>query len=383
MSIDIKQIKPVKKYNNTQKSANAGAKILELLNHDIKIFGKGLSDRKKEGFYAELAILLSSGIDIRTSLEIIVEEQTKQSMKEMFGKIYNLVIGGMSLSEALFQTGHFSLYEYFSLKIGEESGKIREVLGDLTIYFSKKIKQHRQLTSAFTYPSLVVLTAFIAVFFMLKFIVPMFTEVFKRFQGQLPPLTRFIISMSDSFAKNASITLLIIVVILFSIWVFRKKSWFRKYSTSYLLKIPLLGLIINKIYLARYCQSMALLLSSKTPMLKSLQLVRNMIGFYPFERALLIIENDVLHGKLLNQSMQQFTIFDKRMLALTRVAEEVNQLDKVYTKLNSQYSEELEHQIGLIGNILEPVMIIIVGVLVAIILISMYLPLFQLSTSIM
>ena len=107
-----------------------------------------------------------------------------------------------------------------------------------------------------------------------------------------------------------------------------------------------------------------------------------MIGFYPFEQALITIENDVLHGMLLNQSMQQFQVFDKRMLALTRIAEEVNQLDKVYTKLNSQYSEELEHQIGLIGNILEPIMIILVGLLVAIILISMYLPLFQLSTSI-
>jgi type IV pilus assembly protein PilC len=382
VAIDIKQIGPSKKANLLPEKGNASKKILDLLNRDIKIFGKGLNDRKKEGFYAELAILLSSGIDIRTSLEIIVEEQTKPVLKEMFGKIYNLVISGLSLSEALYQTGHFTLYEYYSLKIGEESGKIRDVLADLTIYFSKKIKQRRQLTAAFTYPSLVVLTAFIAVFFMLKFIVPMFTEVFKRFQGELPPLTRFIISMSDSFAANAVIFVLIVSAILFATWVFRKKEWFRKGSTAILLKIPVLGMILNKIYLARFCQSMALLLSSRTPMLKSIQLIRNMIGFYPFEQALITIENDVLHGMLLNQSMQQFQVFDKRMLALTRIAEEVNQLDKVYTKLNSQYSEELEHQIGLIGNILEPIMIILVGLLVAIILISMYLPLFQLSTSI-
>jgi type IV pilus assembly protein PilC len=108
-----------------------------------------------------------------------------------------------------------------------------------------------------------------------------------------------------------------------------------------------------------------------------------MIGFYPFEQALNTIESDILHGRLLNQSMAQFPVFDKRMLALTRIAEEVNKLDKVFAKLNTQYSEELEHQIGLIGSVLEPTMIVIVGILVAVILISMYLPLFQLSTSIM
>jgi type IV pilus assembly protein PilC len=167
-----------------------------------------------------------------------------------------------------------------------------------------------------------------------------------------------------------------------TIWSIRKKLWFRKTSTELLLKVPGVGPILNKIFLARFCQSMALLLGSRTPMLKSLQLVRKIIGFYPFEFALNQVETDVLNGKLLYQSMMKFPIFDKRIVALTRVAEEVNQLDKVFAKLNSQYNEELEHQIGLIGNILEPAMIILVGILVAVILVSMYMPLFQISTSI-
>jgi type IV pilus assembly protein PilC len=383
MAIDIRKIKASEKSINQGNTAMSGMKVFDFLNRDIHLFNTGLSDRKKEGFYSELAILLSSGIDIRTSLEIIVEEQTNTAQKELFTGIYDRVIGGQSLSEALFQTEKFTLYEYYSLKIGEESGKIREVLTELTLYFSKRIKQRRQLTSALTYPVMVIFTALLAVFFMLKFIVPMFTEVFKRFQGELPPLTRFIIAMSGSFSRYAGIFIAIVLLTIFMAWLFRKKPWYRKYTTGLLLKTPLMGMIINKIYLARFCQSMALLLGSKTPMLRAIQLVRDMIGFYPFEQALHTIENDVLHGKLLNQSMQQFPVFDKRILALTRVAEEVNQLDKVYANLNTQYSQELEHQIGIIGNILEPAMIVIVGLLVAVILISMYLPLFQLSTSIM
>jgi type IV pilus assembly protein PilC len=383
MAIEIQRIKASKQATVKDDKSKSGLGMLNFLNKDIHLFNSGVSDRKKESLYAEMSILLSSGIDIRTSLEIIVEEQTQTLMKEMFRNVYDKVIGGQSLSEALFQTGKFTLYEYHSLRIGEESGKIREVLADLTVYFSKKIKQRRQLTSAFTYPTMVVITAIIAVFFMLKFIVPMFTEVFKRFKGELPPLTRFIIGMSDSFSRYLGLFVLLVLAIVIAAWFLRKKEWYRRNLSALLLKTPLFGPIINKIYLARFCQSMALLLGSKTPMLKAIQLVRNMIGFYPFEQALNTIESDILHGRLLNQSMAQFPVFDKRMLALTRIAEEVNKLDKVFAKLNTQYSEELEHQIGLIGSVLEPTMIVIVGILVAVILISMYLPLFQLSTSIM
>lgn len=95
------------------------------------------------------------------------------------------------------------------------------------------------------------------------------------------------------------------------------------------------------------------------------------------------VEIDILDGKLLHESMQQFPIFDKRVVALTRVGEEVNQLDKIFLSLNTQYNDELEHQVVIIGNLLEPLMIILVGIMVAVILISIYLPLFQLSTTIM
>jgi type IV pilus assembly protein PilC len=162
----------------------------------------------------------------------------------------------------------------------------------------------------------------------------------------------------------------------------RKNPQFRRITSQLMLGTPTIGKIVNKVYMARFCQNMALLLGSKTPLLKSLGMVRNMIGFYPYEKALETIESDVLHGMLLNQSMQKFKFFDKRLLALTRVAEEVNQLDNIFGKLSVQYSEELEHEINIIGNILEPALIIFVGALVAIILISMYLPLFQLSSSI-
>jgi type IV pilus assembly protein PilC len=217
---------------------------------------------------------------------------------------------------------------------------------------------------------------------MLNFIVPMFVDVFKRFNGEMPALTKNIIALSGFFKAYIGYMLLVIILLAGFLFSVRKTESFRAKSAVILLKLPLFGKIIRKIYLTRFCQSMALLLGTKTPMLRSLGLVKKMIGFYSFEKAIEVMESDIMHGKLLHQSMGQFDLFDTRIISLVRVAEEVNQLDVIFSKLNNQYNEELEHQIGMLSSLLEPAMIVIVGGLVSVILISMYLPLFQLSSSI-
>jgi type IV pilus assembly protein PilC len=382
MAIELKKIQTATKSAKPKAENTLANRILSLLNKDIRLGGGGLKDKKKESFYSELHILLSSGIDIRTALDIIVEEQKSESDKTLFKTIRDEVIGGQGLSDAIQKTGKFSAYEFYSLKIGEESGRIKDVMADLTLFYSKKIKQRRQISAALTYPILVVITAVLAVVFMMNFIVPMFMDVFKRFNGDMPALTKTIISISVFFKAYTWLMAILIISLVFFVLSIRKKEYFRARSSKVLLAMPLFGEVVQKVYLARYCQSMALLLGAKTPMIRALQLVKKMIGFYPFEKAMEVMESDILHGKLLHQSMAQFSFFDTRIISLVRVAEEVNQLDTIFAKLNSQYSEELEHRIGMLSSLLEPVMIIVVGLLVAVILISMYLPLFQLSTTV-
>jgi len=382
MSIDLKEIRQKQTEKVIAKPQANTSSVMEFLNRDIKLFGSKLSDKKKEKFYSDLSILLTSGIDIKTALELIVDEQKKKSDRELYDQIKEKVLNGKSLSETINDTGKFTTYEYYSIKIGEESGRISEVLSELTTYFNKKIKQKRQLVNAFSYPALVLITAVTAVIFMMNFIVPMFMDVFKRFQGELPYITELIIKISDFFSAYIGIFLLLLAGIIALILLQRKKTWYRRISSSLILRTPLIGKITKKIFVSRFCQSMALLIASKTPMLQAIELVRKMIVFYPFEKALAEIEEDIMRGKMLHESMKKFSIFDSRIISLVKVAEEVNQLDVIFDKLNKQYSEELEHQIGLISSLLEPVLIIFVGVLVAVILIAMYLPLFQLSTSI-
>ena len=376
MAIELKNFK-----TNTKNKKYNFQHIVSLLNKDIQFGINKLKDKKKESFYSELQVLLSSGIDMRTALDIVVDEQKSEIDKKLFEGIKSEVISGISLSKAIQNTGKFSQYEYYSIKIGEESGRIKEVLIELSIFFTKKIKQRRQLTSALTYPVMVIVTAFLSVGFMLNFIVPMFIDVFKRFNGEMPGLTKMVISLSLFMKAYIWLFLLIIIGMILTILYLRRKEFFRARVTYLILKLPLFGEITKKIYLTRYCQSMALLLGAKTPMINALQLISKMIEFYPFEKAMEKMEFDILHGKLLHQSMSQFDFFDSRIISLVRVAEEVNQLENIFTKLSVQYNDELEYKIGMLSSLLEPIMIILVGLLVAVILISMYLPLFQLSST--
>lgn len=380
MAIEISDIK-VKKEKKQRENAPF-EQIIKLLNTDISFSSSKLSDKKKERFYSELHILLSSGIDIKSAFDIIVDEQTKKQDKELYSSIASKVLKGESLSIALKESKMFSPYEYFSLQIGEESGEINRVLEELAQYFAKRIKQKRQLTNAFSYPVLVLVTALAAVIFMMNYMVPMFVDVFSRFQGELPSLTKFIVKLS-AFTNQY---FLLFVVILIGLWgvrfLVRNQNWYQNIAGKLILRIPFWGNITKMIYFERMAQSMALLISSRTPLLNAVQLVKNMIVFYPYMKALEVIENDIMHGKHLHESMAKFSLFDKRVISLIKVAEEVNQLDSIFEKLSKQYAEELEHKLGVLSSLLEPFLIIFVGLIVGIILIAMYLPMFQLSTSI-
>ena len=141
-AIDLNKInRPHKKENAAEKKS-----ALDFLNKDIKLFGSAFNDKKKERFYSELFILFSAGVDIRSALELIEEEQAKEKDRLLFASIKESIIAGNSLSKALQQTGLFTMYEYYSLQIGEESGRLTEVLTELSIFFTKKIQQKSRAT---------------------------------------------------------------------------------------------------------------------------------------------------------------------------------------------------------------------------------------------
>ena len=349
-----------------------------ILQREISL-GKVFPDKAKESFYTEFSSLLDSGIDIQRALSILIEEQSSKKVLAVLEAIQHDLVSGSSLAEALEKTGHFTTYEFQSIRIGEETGRLQHILHHLSEYFTNKVKLRRQLISVFTYPSFVILITIGVLYFMLNSVVPMFEDVFKQFGQELPYLTQKIIGLSNHFSTFMTYFVIALVGLSILGYTQRKEEWFRKTTSSIVLRIPVFGALIEKVYLARMAQSMALLLNAKTPLVTALSLVEEMIGFYPIETALAQIKKEIVKGESLHQGLAKFAIFDKRLVSLTKIAEEINQLDATFERLSKQYQEDIEFKTKLIGTIIEPLIIVIIGLVVGVIMVAMYMPMFNLS----
>ncbi len=357
---------------------NKSGEKVNFFNQEIKLFSR-FNDKKKERFYSDLQVLLNSGIDLKSAFEIIIEEQEKESEAQFFSEIYEDIISGNGFAEALKKTGKFTDYEYYSIHIGEESNQLVTVLNELALYFKERVELKKQIVSVLSYPGFVFLITIGIVYFMLDSIVPMFSDVFKQFGSDLPALTQKIIYISENFGIYALVFFLVCAGVGIFIYTQKNQEWFRKWTSKIILWIPVVKSITTKIYLTRFVQSMHLLLSSKTPLVKSLDLTQKMIRFYPLERALDDIKDKVTKGESLNGIMKNYSIFPKRLVSLVKVGEEVNQLEEMLAKISKQYSEELKHETTIIGKIMEPLILLIIGSVVGVILVAMYLPMFNLS----
>ncbi|MEN0052358.1 MAG: type II secretion system F family protein [Mucilaginibacter sp.] len=379
-SIDLSRYEKKKKQQPHRKTESFD--FFAFMNKDITFGSKELSDKKKEYLYLELYSLLDAGIDLKNSIELIAGGQEKEADKALFTGVQNNVLKGASLSAALGKTGKFSLYEIYSMEIGEETARLTEVLEDLAKYYQNKIQQRRKVVSALTYPSIVLCTSMGAVLFMLKFVVPMFSDVFRRFGGELPWITQQIVDLSNALEMYSLPFFLVAGCLGGLLWYIRKMERFRKISSAIVLRIPVVGALVQKIYLARFCNSMRLLLSAHIPLLRAISLSRKTIGYYPVESSLEAVEQEILQGRSLNESLRAFRIYPVKMIMQLKIAEEGNKLDVFFGRLAEQYLKDVDYQTNTFNNVMQPVLTLIIGLIVGTIVIAIYLPMFQLSNTI-
>jgi len=382
-SIDISKYRKEKKGQKAVSGAvqPSGFSWMELLSKDISFGSGALSDQKKENFFFELSTLLASGIDLKNSLDLVTMESLKDKHLGIYREIKVKVIAGASLAAAVKLSGKFSDYDFFSIQIGEETGSLDEVLKELALFYKRKVEQRRKILSALTYPAIVLCTSAGAVFFMLRFVVPMFGDVFKRFGGKLPWMTEMVIRASALMGTLFLPSLLLLGVSGYLLFHYRRHERFRDLSSRLVLRIPVLRELVLKIYLARFCNTMRLLISTKIPLLRAISMSRQTIGFYPMEVSLRKVEQDIMEGRSLHGSLAAFPLYPAKMVQLVKVGEEINRLDHFFENIAEQYVQEVEYQTGTVSKLIEPLIIIFLGLVVGFILISMYLPMFQMSNS--
>jgi len=373
MGININQI-------SKGKSEDSKSSLGSLLKKEINFFGNSFSNRKKEQFYSELSVLLKSGVNLKHSLDIIIESQNKQKDIDLIKNLTNSILQGQSFATALENDNNFTANEFHAIKIGEQTGQLAFVTNDLSDYYKKKNEQKRQIISSLTYPIIVLITAFIVVFFMLKYVVPMFEDIFKQNKVELPFLTKVIIKFSHLIETYGLLIMVVIIIVILGWNFFKNKQWVKKNSGILVLYLPVIGPFVKKTYLTQFIHTMMLLTNSKVPIINGLNMVEKMVDFYPLQNSLRQIEADILRGERMSSSFGKHKIFDKKIIALLKVAEETNQTEFIFQRLYEQYSKEVEYQSQTITNVLNPILTLMVGLIVGVILIAMYLPMFKLSS---
>ena len=215
---------------------------------------------------------------------------------------------------------------------------------------------------------------------MLRMVVPMFQDIFKQNNVDLPWITEFIVAVSDFIKDYGWWVVFIIIGMLLLRKVLFGNDRFKRKLDYLLMKVPYLGSFFKAVYLAQFTRAISLLTASKVPVLNSIELAGKMISFYPLQDALEVVSAKILQGESLSNSLKGNKVFSNKMISMVKVAEETNQTEFMFERLNQQYSVEVQQKSKLLSTLLEPMIILVVGVCVGVILVAMYLPMFKLGS---
>ncbi|MEO0470839.1 MAG: type II secretion system F family protein [Bacteroidota bacterium] len=346
-------------------------------------FGKAFPLKERQKLYQMLGILLRSGLGIMDCLAVLIEQASSKKIKAMLEQLQSHLEDGLPLSQAITHQPHFfSEFEIQNLKAGEESGQMADILTNLAALYGKRLRLKRKIIQAFSYPVAVIVVALLVLTFMIAFVVPMFEDIFQRFDSKLPPITEWLLSLSDFVQENGLWMILGLILSSVAAFFLQRQAGVRRVSAKVLLRLPLLGNLIRKLQLSRLAYTFSILLSAKVNLDQTLTLLTEIIRFPPLKSALVQIRKEVIEGSSLYDAISQQDIFPLYFRQIIRVGEQTARLDQMMEQMALSLEEESEAGVQQLTQFLEPLLIIVLGIMVAVILVAMYLPMFELSNAI-
>lgn len=336
----------------------------------------------KRTFFSQLQTLIRSGLSFSRAFELIIEG-AKTKEKALYVRIFDEVVSGKELWRSLEVDKAFTELDRSVVRIGEETGRLVDALEFLTDYYQKREEQKRMVTSALSYPIITLSIAVIVLVFMLLVVVPMFEQVYARMGGELPAITRQIIGMSESAPAVLGIMVLLGLSMYGVRHMFGSSDKYQSITSGIVMRLPLASGLIRKYQVSRFSRIMHLLVSSDVPILQALYLMRGIITFYPYRQSIEEVCQMIEKGETLTGGMSRYeNLYGKRFLVLLKVGEETNSIEQMLLTQANDTNAELEYEIKQLNNIVEPFLILAIGIIVAFVLIAMYMPMFKLGVSI-
>lgn len=345
----------------------------------IPKFGGGVSPKKLSIFTRQFSVMLDAGLPLVQCLEILGGQEEKKNFKVIIDSVRSDVEGGTSLAEAMRRhPGAFSNLYVNMIAAGEAGGILDIILQRLSTYIEKEVKLKGQVKSALIYPVAVLTIAFAVVYLILWKVIPVFAAMFASLGAELPVLTRVVVEASNFVS---SYTVYIFLLITFTI--VGLKEWHKTYKGARILDriilgFPIIGMLMRKIAIARFCRTLATLTASGVPILDGLEITARTAGNTIIEDAIMEVRKAVEEGKTISGPLADSKVFPSMVCQMISVGEQTGALDAMLSKIADFYEEEVDTAVGGLMKLLEPIMIVILGVIIGTIVTAMYMPMFAL-----
>jgi type IV pilus assembly protein PilC len=347
---------------------------------DLKLFGK-LNSKDIAMFSRQFSTMMTAGISIIQCLDILTKQVSNRTLGKLLAEIYAEVRTGETLSGALERRDDYfpSLFVHMT-EAGEMSGTLDTVLDNMARHYEKDYKLKQKIKMAMTYPAIVMIVAVAVVYFLLTMVVPTFVSVFQRSNVALPLPTRLLLWMSGFLSRNGIIILLILLffILIFYFSISRGKGRYRWHV--FLLKIPVLKSLIEKIISVRFTGTLGILLRTGTPLLQALEITKKVVDNQVAKEGLQQVQDMVKIGGGLSMPLESLNLFPPMVIQMVKIGEESGTIDEMLLKTAEFFEGEVDTALARLTTLMEPVIIIFIGGIVAFIVLSIAMPMFDMMS---
>ena len=348
-------------------------------------FGSGVDPKDLVKFIRQFATMIDAGLPLVQCLDILANQEPNPFFKAALLDIKNAVEQGATFSDALRR--HPKIFDDLFVNLvhaGEIGGILDTILNRLAVYIEKAVKLRRQVRGALTYPIAVICILVIVIIVLMTFVIPAFENMFAEFGAKdaLPKLTQIVIAISNTFVSYLPFIVLVGAAAAFGlVQIYRRPNGKRVIHRT-MLKLPVLGPVLQKITVARFSRTMGTLLQSGVPILDSITICAKAAGNMVVEEGLLYARDRISEGRNLADPLGEMAVFPGMVVQMVAVGEQTGALDTMLTKVADFYEDETDVAVASLTSLLEPILMVVVGAVVGVVLVSMYLPIFELAGNI-
>ena len=344
---------------------------------------RGVGAKRLAIFTRQFSVMLDASLPLVQCLEILGEQEESKTFAQIIDKVRGDVEAGASLAEAMRK--HPKAFDELYVNMiaaGEAGGILDVILQRLSTYIKKIVKLRSQVKSAMIYPVAVIAIAAFVVYIILWKVIPVFEQLFAGLGGEMPWITQAVIGASNFLGRYTIYMVPVVIAAGVAVNRYHKTYRGRRIIDGFLLRIPVLGMLLRKIAVARFCQTLSTLTSSGVPILDGLQITAKTSGNAIIEDTIITVRKAVEKGRTLSKPLTETKVFPPMVTQMINVGEQTGALDQMLAKIAQFYEEEVDTAVAGLMKLIEPLMIAVLGVIIGTIVTAMYLPLYSVLSQI-